>query len=92
LALSISISRVDCEKTTGLRIRTSLSDDENARCRDSNPEPPPQRFLTTYAAVYNNFSTERHLNSRRYMRQLREKAAVEWKIAAAQKTADDGSA
>jgi transposase-like protein len=31
-----------------------------------------QRFLTTHAAVYNNFPTERHLNSRRYMRQLRE--------------------
>jgi hypothetical protein len=29
------------------------------------------------------FSTERHLNSRRYMRQLRERAAREWKIAAA---------
>ena len=42
-----------------------------------------QRFLTTHAAVYNNFSTERHLNSRRYMRQLRERAAREWKIAAA---------
>lgn len=42
-----------------------------------------QRFLTTHAAVHNNFSTERHLNSRRHMRQLREKAALEWKIAAA---------
>lgn len=42
-----------------------------------------QRFLTTHAAVHNNFSTERHLNSRRYMRQLRESAAREWKIAAA---------
>ena len=42
-----------------------------------------QRFLTTYAAVYNNFDIQRHLNSRRYMRQLRERAAREWKIAAA---------
>jgi transposase-like protein len=42
-----------------------------------------QRFLTTHAAVHNNFSTERHLNSRRYMRQLRERAARDWKIAAA---------
>jgi transposase-like protein len=42
-----------------------------------------QRFLTTLAAVHNNFVTERHLNSRRYMRQLRERAAREWKIAAA---------
>ena len=42
-----------------------------------------QRFLTTHAAVYNAFSTERHLNSRRHMRQLRTEAAREWKIAAA---------
>ena len=42
-----------------------------------------QRFLTTHAAVHNNFSTERHLNSRRYMRELRERAAREWKLAAA---------
>jgi putative transposase len=42
-----------------------------------------QRFLTTHAAVHNNFSTERHLNSRCNMRQLRERVAREWKIAAA---------
>ena len=42
-----------------------------------------QRFLTTHAAVHNNFSTERHLNSRRHMRQLHERAARDWKIAAA---------
>jgi len=36
-----------------------------------------------YAAVDNDFATERDLNIRRYMRQLRERAAREWKIAAA---------
>jgi putative transposase len=42
-----------------------------------------QRFLTTHAVVQNNFSAERHLNSRSYVRQLRERAARAWKIAAA---------
>jgi len=40
-----------------------------------------QRFLTTHAAVYNNFTIHPHLNSRRTMRQLRTCAAREWKTA-----------
>lgn len=36
-----------------------------------------------HAAVYNNFSTEPHLNSLRHMRELRDTAAREWAIAAA---------
>lgn len=42
-----------------------------------------QRFLTTFAAVYNTYNTQRHLTRRWYMRQLREAAASEWMKAAA---------
>jgi transposase-like protein len=42
-----------------------------------------QRFLTTFASVYNTFNTQRHLSSRWYMRQLRTRAASDWKTAAA---------
>jgi transposase-like protein len=34
-----------------------------------------QRFLTTHAAVYNTFNTQRHLSKRWYIRQLRTRAA-----------------
>ena len=40
-----------------------------------------QRFLTTHAAIYNTFTVQPHLNSRRYMRQLRAGAAKTWKAA-----------
>jgi transposase-like protein len=40
-----------------------------------------QRFLTTYAAVRNNFAIQPHLNTRPYMRHLRTTAASDWKKA-----------
>ena len=40
-----------------------------------------QRFLSTHAAVYNNFNVQRHLISRRTLRQLRDAAMSEWKMA-----------
>jgi transposase-like protein len=40
-----------------------------------------QRFLTTLAAVYNTFATQRHLTSRRALRSLRGKAHQDWKRA-----------
>lgn len=43
----------------------------------------PQRFLTTYAAIYNNFTVQPHLNKRPDMRMLRAKAAANWKLACA---------
>lgn len=42
-----------------------------------------QRFLTTYAAIYNNFTIQPHLNKRPHMRVLRAKAAANWKLACA---------
>ncbi|WP_413992301.1 IS6 family transposase [Labrys okinawensis] len=38
-----------------------------------------QRFLSTYAAVYNNFNLERHLISRKSLKSLRAAAMNEWR-------------
>ena len=37
-----------------------------------------QRFLTTHAAVYNTFNTQRHLTSRTALRTLRAEAFKAW--------------
>lgn len=42
-----------------------------------------QRFLTTHAAVYNTFYTQRHLLSRATLRRLRDEAHAVWEMAAA---------
>jgi putative transposase len=40
-----------------------------------------QKFLTTHAAVYNSFNTERHFVSRKTLRQFRTTAHAEWAAA-----------
>jgi putative transposase len=40
-----------------------------------------QRFLTSHAAVYNNFNTQRHLTSRRTLKVLRAEAFETWQRA-----------
>lgn len=42
-----------------------------------------QRFLTTHAAVYNTFYTQRHLLSRATLRRFRDEAHSAWEMAAA---------
>jgi len=42
-----------------------------------------QRFLSTHAAIYNIFYTQRHLISRMTLRQFRDEAMSLWKIATA---------
>jgi putative transposase len=42
-----------------------------------------QRFLSTHAAVYNTFNVQRHLISRRTLRQFRSTAISEWQTATA---------
>ncbi|WP_445505330.1 DDE-type integrase/transposase/recombinase, partial [Microvirga sp. G4-2] len=37
-----------------------------------------QRFLSTYAAVYNTFNLQRHLISRRTLRRFRTAAEAQW--------------
>ena len=39
-----------------------------------------QRFLSAHAAVHNTFNTQRHLVSRRTLRQFRAEAAVAWDL------------
>jgi len=38
-----------------------------------------QRFLSTHAAVYNSFYTQRHLISRCSLRQFRAEAMEQWR-------------
>ena len=42
-----------------------------------------QRFLSTHAAIYNTFNVQRHLISRKTLRQFRNQAMSVWKIATA---------
>ncbi len=42
-----------------------------------------RRFLSAHAAVHNTFNTQRHLVSRRTLRQFRAEAAVTWEAATA---------
>ncbi|MDR6624344.1 transposase-like protein [Caulobacter segnis] len=42
-----------------------------------------QRFLTTHAAVYNTFNTQRHLVSRPTLRRFRAEAHIAWATATA---------
>ncbi len=42
-----------------------------------------QQFLSTHAAVYNTFNVQRHLISRRTLRQFRGAAMSEWQTATA---------
>jgi len=42
-----------------------------------------QRFLSTHAAIYNSFYTQRHLISRKTLRQFRNEAMGVWKIVTA---------
>jgi transposase-like protein len=40
-----------------------------------------QRFLSTYAAIHNTFTLQRHLVSRRTLRVFRSDAAAQWQRA-----------
>ena len=42
-----------------------------------------QRYLSTHADIYNSFYTQRHLISRKTLRQFRNEAMSVWKIATA---------
>jgi putative transposase len=40
-----------------------------------------QQFLSTHAAIYNTFNTERHLTSRKTMQEFRDDAMAVWRSA-----------
>jgi len=42
-----------------------------------------QRFLSIHAAIYNTFNVQRHLISRKTLRQFRAQATEQWRQAAA---------
>jgi len=42
-----------------------------------------QRFLSTHAAIYNTYYTQRHLISRNTLRQFRNEAMKQWRQATA---------
>jgi len=42
-----------------------------------------QRFLSTHAAIYNTFYTQRHLISRNTLRKFRNEAMEQWRHAPA---------
>jgi putative transposase len=42
-----------------------------------------QRFLSTHAVIYNTFNVQRHLMSRKTLRQFRAEATEQWQQATA---------
>ena len=47
-----------------------------------NSAKPCQRFVALHAAAYNTFNVQRHLISRRTLREFRDQAMADWKTAA----------
>jgi hypothetical protein len=45
--------------------------------------PSAQRFLSTHAAIYNTLNVQRHLITRKTMRQFRDEAMNTWRIVTA---------
>ena len=68
-----------CERTIGQKIHISRCDDESERCSGSNRPASAQRFLAVHATVYNLFNVQRHLVSRRTLRQFRGDAMRQWR-------------
>ena len=64
---------------TGSRILTQ----RERRMQRFKSAASAQRFLATHAAVYNTFNVQRHLISRRTLRQFRSAAMSKWETAVA---------
>ena len=60
-------------------------DNENAGCRMQGfkSSGSAQRFLSTHAAIYNTFNVQRHLITRKTMRQFRGDAMNTWRTVTA---------
>jgi len=57
----------------------------SCQCRMQRFKSPgsAQRFLSIHAAIYNTFNVQRHLISRKTLRQFRAQATEQWRQAAA---------
>ena len=53
------------------------------RMQRFKPACSAQRFLSTHAAIYNTFNVQRHLNSRKTLRQFRDEAMKTWQMVTA---------
>ena len=68
----------NCAKNSHLSIRRREHKQQWFKSQGS-----AQRFLATYAAVYNNFNIQSHLIQRSTLRHLRTEAMVIWAVATA---------
>ena len=68
-------------RTIASKDRTFAFADENVPCKAFDLLGAAQRFLSIHAAVYNHFTTRRHLISAAEHRQRRDQAFTEWRIA-----------
>ena len=73
-------------RTTGPRILTCQSDNANDECNVSN-RLDQRSGVSTHATVYNTFNVQRHLISRKTLRQFRNQAMGLWQTATATATA-----
>ena len=69
-------------RTIASKDRTFAFADENVPCKAFDLLGAAQRFLSIQAAVYNHFTTCRHLISAAEHRNRRDQAFTAWRIAA----------
>jgi hypothetical protein len=67
-----------CGGIIGVRIRICLSADASISNKRFKSPGSAQRFLYIHAAVYNLFNIDRHLTSRRTMKEFRGQAFRQW--------------
>ena len=65
------------------RTRTCRFDNRERRMQGFKASGSAQRFLSTHAAIYNTFNVQRHLITRKTMRQFRGDAVNTWRTVTA---------
>ena len=88
LLKSIAPNKVVTDKPYGAALRDlnmtgTLTEQQSRRMQGFKSSGSAQRFLSTHAAIYNTFNVQRHLITRKTMRQFRGDAMNTWRTVTA---------